>query len=126
MSIDIGKVCEYFFAAELLSRGYVPLWPSTESKPYDLVVDLGKKCRRIQVKGTAKTGAVIDVQFMMNAGPRKRRYHNDEVDFIVLKVLEFDAWYIFPIKDVETGVRIKPGSPHCKYKKYLEAWDLLK
>lgn len=118
-------MAEYRFASELLARSITPCWPSTETKPYDMIADTGASRHRVQVKGTTRTGSVIDVQFMARIGKKKRRYTKQEIDFIVLYIFEFDTWYIFPIDDVETGVRIRPGDPRCKYRIYQEAWNLL-
>ena len=123
--IDKGAVAEYHFAAELLDRGITPNWPSTESRPYDIIADTGLARYRVQVKGTVKSGSIIDVQFTMKTGKKKRRYSKDEVDFIALHVFENKSWYIFPIDDVESAVRIRPGNPQCKNKIYLEAWHLI-
>lgn len=92
-----------------------------------MIVDTGKKRHRVQVKSTSKAGEAIDVQFMTSAGgKKKRRYTKTEVDFIALYISTYDAWYLFPIEDVETGVTIRPHSRTCKYRQYLEAWGLLK
>lgn len=123
--VDKGAVSEYHFAAEMLDRGITPCWPSSEGQPYDMIVDTGSNRFKVQVKGSVKTGPSIDFQFMMKQGKKKRRYMKSEVDFIVLHIFEYGSWYIFPIDDVETAVRIKPGNPNCKYRIYLEAWHLI-
>lgn len=123
--IDHGKVAEYAFASELLARGVTPNWPSSQNLPYDMIADTGSARHRVQVKGTIKSGQVIDVQFMCQDGKKKRRYRKDEVDFIALHIRAFETWYIFPVDDIETGARIKPGDETCKYNIYREAWNLL-
>lgn len=124
--IDHGAVSEYAFASELLARGITPCWPSVETQPYDMVADTGSARYRVQVKSTRKPGPVIDCTFMKSASKRgKKRYSKDDVDFIVLHVVAYQTWYIFPIDDVETGVRLRPGSESCKYRIYHEAWNLL-
>lgn len=126
-AIDIGAVAEHLCAAELMSRGFMTNWPSSQQHPYDLIADNGTECHRIQVKGTKKRGDHIDFQFMRHAGHRqKKRYGSEDADFVILHLFEYDAWYVFPIEMCKTGVRIKPGSAICKHNKYLEAWDLLK
>lgn len=123
--IDKGAVAEYHFAAEMLDRGLTPCWPSTETMPYDMIVDTGHDRHRVQVKGTVRSGDIIDVQFMKEAGSKKRRYNKQEIDFIVLYTFEHQTWYIFPVDDVETGVRLKPNNPNCKYRIYKNAWHLI-
>lgn len=124
-SIDPGKVAEYRFAAEMLERGLIPCWPSTAHKPYDLLCDTSNGPIRIQVKGTEQQGRSISVKFKMKQGKRERRYTKKDVDFIVLHVVSFDAWYILPVEEVGIGITVKPGVPDCCYTKYLSAWHLL-
>jgi hypothetical protein len=125
-SIDAGKVAEYRLAAELLDRNIVPLWPSSEMYPYDLVADTGANRHRIQVKGTKQTGSSVSVDCRMKTGKRRRKYTKKDTDFIVLHIFEFKAWYVIPVEKVQTGeVTVRPGNPDCKWAKYMSAWDLL-
>lgn len=125
-NIDIGAACEHRFAAELLERGVMTNWPSSQQHPYDMIADTGDSQWKIQVKGTRALGRSVDFKFRMRSGKgHRRKYTRKEIDFLVLYVFNYDAWYIFPVEEVGIGVTVKPGQPGCKYQKYLEAWHLI-
>lgn len=126
-TIDVGKVSEYAFAAELLDRNIVPCWPSTEMSPYDMIADTGKARYRIQVKGTRAEGAKIAMDLRRPPSTRKKngKYKKSDTDFIIAHVVEFKAWYIFPVEEVNSTLTLQPGNGDCKYAKYLAAWHLL-
>lgn len=125
VAIDKGAQAEYLFASECLGRGLVPNWPSTEGKPYDMILDTGPSAYKVQVKGSVREGTKFQVMFLSRTGSKKRRYTKSEVDFIALYLFKYAAWYIFPIDDVETGVTIKPTDPFCKQNIYKDAWHLI-
>lgn len=122
---DIGAAAEYRFAAEMLSRGIVPSWPSVETQPYDMIIDLGASRRRIQIKGTEQEGPQVTFQFRRRDGKKTKTYTAKEVDFIVLYLYSKDLWYIFPVKETRSTMIIKPEDLWCKYRKYRNAWKLL-
>lgn len=125
--IDIGAAAEHMFAAELLKRGIMVSWPSSQTIPYDLVAELPERMARIQVKGTQKQGSVINFQ-AMKEGPKrsKVRYSQTDFDFIVVHIFAHGLWYVIPVQDFNmTTLSIKPGNPKCRWHKYIEAWHLL-
>lgn len=125
--IDIGAACEHMFAAELLKRGIMPSWPSSQMMPYDLVAELPEKIARFQVKGTQKKTTPINFQ-VMKEGLRssKIRYEESDFDYLAVYTFAHGLWYIIPVKDFGlTTLTIKPGNPRCKWHKYVEAWHLL-
>lgn len=122
---DVGASAEYFFAAELLSRGIIPCWPSTESMPYDMIIDTGRNRYRVQVKGTKNISSIVDIGLTARKGKETRAYTQKDVDFIVVYLFHYKTWYIFPIKDVGRAPRLKPGDPWCKNLKFRDAWHLL-
>ena len=66
--IDIGAVSEHRFAAELLARGAMPSWPSSQQQPYDLIVDVPSGRYRVQVKGTESKLSTIEFKFRCRDG----------------------------------------------------------
>jgi hypothetical protein len=125
-TIDVGKCSEYWFAAELLDRNIVPLWPSTEMYPYDVVADTGEARLRVQVKGTRKIGPSISMDVRRSiSGRRNRKYSKKDTDFIAIHVVSWGAWYIIPVEDIKENITLHPGKPSCKWIKYLAAWHLL-
>lgn len=122
---DVGACAEYRFASECLHRGFVPLWPSNDSMPYDMVVDTGEKRLRIQVKGTEKDTSTIVFACHMRDKNTVRAYNKADVDFVVLYVFSKNVWYIFPIANVKGNISVTPEDPWCKNLKYKNAWHLL-
>ncbi len=127
-TIDIGAVAEHKFAAELLHRGIMPSWPSSQLIPYDLVAELPNRLVRIQVKGTRRIGKSIEVDVRKYSTSKTRsRYTKHDTDFIVVYIFETNDWYLLPIKNFNsTTLTLKPGDPRCKWLKYKNAWELLK
>ncbi len=122
-----GKVAEYRFAAEIMDRGMMVSWPSSDTWPYDCIVDAGGIPHRVQVKSTEKlvSGSTSSVELHLRTnGAKKRAYSKKDTDFIVVHLFATGSWYIFPVQDVKASVTIKPYSASCKHKKYMDAWKL--
>ena len=49
----MGKAAEHLVCADLLMKGY-NAFLSDQGLPFDVVIDLGRRLFRVQVKGTAK------------------------------------------------------------------------
>jgi hypothetical protein len=78
--------------------GYDVFLPLTESAPYDLIVDLGKSLKRIQIKYT--TDGKVDL----------RRVHSNSKGYVVKKPLGgvYDWMYVFRGPTKEEFLVIKP------------------
>lgn len=55
--LQIGKAGEYLVCADLIMKGYIA-FPSEQGLPYDVVLALGNKLVKVQVKTTRKPQAV--------------------------------------------------------------------
>ncbi len=122
--IDLGKVGEYAFATELLKRGYVPLWPSTETVPYDLGFWNGRHFIRVQVKATAQEKDIhLRVHTELNG--KDMPYTKAHADVLALWLTKLNLWYIIPIEMVKKNMGIAPASKRCRWAKFKEAWDNL-
>lgn len=124
-TIDGGKVAEYILAAELLDRGIIPCWPSSQMVPYDLIADTGKHKHKLQVKGTREKTNKVRFQFRMKSSKLRRRYTKKDTDFIVLYVFSSWTWYVIPVAAAKLQMTFKPFDAKCKNSKYKEAWHLL-
>ncbi len=122
---DIGAAAEYLFASECLYRGYVPNWPSTETMPYDMIIDTGPARLRVQVKGTDLYTETINFRLKMRDKSRVRSYSAKDVDFVVLYLFRASTWYILPIDKVKTGIQVSPANLWCKSREFKNAWHLL-
>lgn len=125
--IDLGKVGEYQFAAELLKRGYVPLWPSTETVQYDLsTFNKKNKAIRIQVKATELFKESLQLNFRKRGKRGKStKYSPSDFDLLVLWIKALNDWYLIPMKFLKSTIRIKPKDPHARWAKFKNAWHLL-
>lgn len=120
--ISEGKVAEYFLAGHLLAHGVVPLWPSSQVEPYDMVINQNGRAVRIQVKGTEQSGKTISMAIKTQRG----RYTKRDADVIAIYLFSVGLWYFLPVEKIRTiGVTIKLDSPKCRWKKYKEAWGVI-
>jgi hypothetical protein len=118
---DPGKVAEYVLAAKLLEFGYTPCWPSSAQAPYDLVLASRHGALRIQVKGAGSDRDVVSVSCKKE--PRAV-YTKDDTDIVAVYLLHTDLWYLIPVEaHIPTTLRIRPGSPSCRWLRYQEAWS---
>jgi len=121
--INNGVAAEYAFATKLLTLGYMPCWPSSNSLPYDLVVYIGDQARRIQVKSSIQE--TVNLNFSRQS--RQAGAYVSTADIIALWIETIGAWYIIPTNQIKTkGIRLSPRSVRCKWRKFKEAWHLIK
>lgn len=94
--MEAGRAGEYLVMADLLLNGWVA-YPTSQGVPYDVVVDIGGRLIRVQVKSTKmpKTPASLNrgtplyVFNTRRAGKRgRRRYGNDDFDVLALVALD--------------------------------------
>ncbi len=121
-----GEWAELVFAMRAIERG-LRLWrPWGESSGYDWVVD--QECGdlvRVQVKSTIfRQGEGYSCTLKDSRGPYKR----NSFDFVAAFVIPEDVWFILPEKTVRGmwSVGLYPKLESAKYRKYQEAWDLLR
>lgn len=125
--VDIGAVAEYSTASELLARGIVPAWPSVETQPYDMIAITDKRRHRVQVKGCLHKGPKVRVCVAMRNGKNGiKAYTKNDIDFVIIRLFEFDLYYIIPVEKVMKDMLIKPANQDCRWQKYKENWALLK
>jgi hypothetical protein len=75
--LEMGKAAEHLVCADLLMKGY-NAFLSDQGLPYDVVIDLGRRLVRVQVKGTAKPknpmpGENLRRVLLPRASSRKRK-----------------------------------------------------
>ncbi len=99
--------------------------PFGEMARYDFVVEHGARCLRVQVKSTMfvdRGGYSCSVRGCR--GP----YEGDPFDFLAVYVIPEDLWYIIPAGRfrMQGSIALYPKLEKSKYKRYLEAWHLLR
>jgi hypothetical protein len=121
----MGKAAEHLVCADLLMKGY-NAFLSDQGLPYDVVIDLGWRLFRVQVKGTAKPKnpmprlRISDGYFfhVRRAGRGSRRvYGEDEFDLYALVALDIHAVAYFARDELDSqticvrvpGITYGPG-----------------
>lgn len=115
--IDYGAAAEQKVAAELILRGHIINWSTTDKTPYDMVVDFNGKLSKIQVKGifTRTPGRAYRCELK---GFKNRAYKEHEVDFYVVYIHEYNEYYVIPYG-------MTSFNRNGKAKQYLNRWELL-
>lgn len=99
--------------------------PFGDNQKYDLIEDNSGKLSRIQIKSTSRLETSNRNNCyscnICSGANKKVKYTKNDVDFIVVKVIPFNAWYKIPI-EVAIGKTVKLY-PHVdgsksKYEKY--------
>jgi len=103
-----------------------------DSARYDVVVESGGRLLRVQVKSTVCRSKSSRWSYVCAVHPnlRTRPYRRGEFDFLAAYVIPADVWYIIPSRVVVRGkmgmIVLSPFHPRHKYRRYKEAWHLLK
>ena len=124
MSIELGKAAEHIVCADLILKGF-RAFLSDQGLPYDIVVDLGLRMVRVQVKGTLKPKNVSassrQARIYYCWTPRRRgksgkgaRLSSEHCDIVALVALDIRAVAYFPVSAcgemVTLGTEHKPGA----------------
>lgn len=110
-------------AAEILKRGLNPLWPSSQTEPFDIGVASASRVYRVQVK--ASSSAQISAKRKLRG--KEVAYTAKEIDFLAIYLAQQELFYLIPIKEIKgrKTLHFHPENPACPYAKYKEAWDQL-
>jgi hypothetical protein len=101
--------------------------PFSGSSQYDVGVDREGPALRVQVKSTIHKRE--DCYHLSVIGAHRELYKPGTVDFFAILLIPIDDWYIIPFDAVGRTNRslfLAPQSKPNKYRKYREAWHLLK
>ena len=131
-SKDRGDLTEMRFMVAATRRGLVVAKPYGDNEKYDLIVDVGRKMWRVQVKGTAAThhrGSAVRSSWRTSM--RQMPYTPSQVDFLVVTIVGKRIWYVIPVRALEGRLTIhlypfgsRRGSRN-RFEKYRGAWWLL-
>lgn len=117
-ALEMGKAAEHIVCADLLISGH-QAFLSDQGLPYDVLVDIGGRILRIQVKGTSvsrnaqtSTKAPNDVyQFYVRRRGRNglgERLSSEHCDIVALVALDIRVVAYFPVADLAQSVSLKP------------------
>lgn len=128
MSNKIGAIAEQIFIAESLKKDIFPSTPIVDCQGYDFLIEIGDSFAKVQVKSVAKKDPSRNsYKCNVKRGFDGRSYDKGDYDFLAVYIFSMDIFYIIPFDSVSaTTIRMNPDSNKCKYKKFLNAWHLLK
>jgi hypothetical protein len=123
----LGEIGEAAFLSKAASLGFGVSKPWGDSDRYDLVVDVGGRMLRVQVKSAHRVSANPGGGYHVRACSRKREsYRDDEIDILVAYIVPENIWYIFPASAFRymKSMRLFPtlGKRASKFEQYREAW----
>ena len=121
---DIGVAKAY---CDLVEKGYIVLFPSTEHAPFDLVAYDGSKFTRIQVKYRKAVGGCLQVN-LINWWADKNGSHGKPVDKCQVDVFciycpETDRCYYFKAEDVNVSLTLRISHPRNNQSKRVRLAD---
>lgn len=122
-----GEIGEAAFLSKAASMGFGVAKPWGDSDRYDLIVDVGGRLLRVQVKSAHRVCAQAGGGYHIRAhGHQRQAYRTDEIDLLVAYIVPEDTWYIFPpraFKNIKS-MRLFPyrGKKISKFEQYREAW----
>ncbi|MGO9646611.1 MAG: group I intron-associated PD-(D/E)XK endonuclease [Terriglobales bacterium] len=123
-----GEWVELCFMAKAAGKGLSVSKPFGDSASYDVGVESKGRILRVQIKSTTCQRPGTPYYALRLVGSHERRYAKGELEFVAAYLIPIDAWYILPFEEVEgrSALHFTPGGSWEKYKKYREAWDLLR
>jgi hypothetical protein len=126
-----GQWAELRFMSKAIELGFQIAKPLGDTAQYDVVLDLGARFIRVQIKSTyfqasnLKPGNFVASLFHVN-GPN-RRYERSDFDYLAVYCIPIDTWYIIPSAEASRkhAIRVCPGDQQNQWEHYREAWYLL-
>lgn len=122
LSTVIGDIALLRITASLMSKGYTVLKPISDSKRYDLVIEINGCFKRVQCKnGRYINGCVVFAGTSSIKGGSKRKvYHQTyvgQVEFFGVFCPTTNQVYFIPIEEVKKENYLRVESPKRNYKK---------
>ncbi|MBI1761159.1 MAG: hypothetical protein HYR56_06950 [Acidobacteria bacterium] len=109
---DLGVAKAY---CDLVEKGYLVLFPSTEHAPFDLVAYDGTRFIRIQVKYRRANRGVLLVNLMNwwadRNGSHGKQVDKAQVDVFCVYCPDTDKCYYFKAEQVNVSVSLRIESP---------------
>lgn len=115
----MGAFAEARVMLAFMREGFAVLRPFSDTERYDLVIERGGQCLKIQVKtGRLSNGTIrYHLQSQTNyklKKPTSYRTYEKEVDFIVIYCFDLDQLYILPADTRVWWLRVTPPKNNQK------------
>jgi len=130
-----GEFGELAFMMKSTSVGITASHPFGDRKPYDFLVEGGRRLFRVQVKSVfslRKRFEGYPVLVSQRRGKRRVPYTSDDIDFIAAYIASLEVWYLIPVESLgkRKFIRLYPNGTKTQgaglFEHYREAWHLLK
>lgn len=109
---DLGVAKAY---CDLVEKGYLVLFPSTEHAPFDLVTYDGNNFVRIQVKYRSAVKGVLQVNLINwwadKNGSHGKPIDKSQVDLFCIYCPDTDGCYYFKAEDVNISLTLRISAP---------------
>ena len=126
-----GHWAELRFMAKAAELGFQLNTPLGDTAQYDVVIDLGGRFIRVQVKSTCFEASNLKpgnfVASLVHACGLNHRYEQSDFDYLAVYCIPDDIWYIIPwaVACRKQSICVCPGDKQNKWEHYREAWHLL-
>ena len=131
----LGEIAEMAFILKATSLHLTPSRPYGERRPYDFLLECGKRVLRIQVKCVSVPRFHNANSFAVNVVQHKHggraAYTSDDIDFLVAYVIPHNTFYVIPVDVLNQRKMIvvypagKKRSDGGLFENYREAWHYL-
>ena len=126
-----GEAAELAFMLKAVSLGFGVAKPWGDSERYDFILDSGTRLTRVQIKSSS---ALHNGTYCVNANRHSYltsfAYRIGEIDFVIAQIVPEDCWYVIPLEAIlpHMSLPIYPEKDPRKgrYRKYREAWELIR
>lgn len=108
-----GNVSESAALNAFSKAGFVVSVPFGNGAPYDLIVDIGKRLLKVQVKtGRLRGGCVLFAAQRINGhhGTKRHKYDEGEIDLFAVYCEENEAVYLVPTLGALAEGRLRVSS----------------
>ena len=121
---DLGVAKAY---CDLVEKGYIVLFPSTEHAPFDLVAYDGEIFVRIQVKYRSVVNGVLQINLINwwadKNGSHGKRIDKRQVDVFCVYCPNTDKCYYFKAEDVNISMTLRINAPKNNQSKNVRFAD---
>lgn len=97
-TFEKGNYSEAIFTAKLLELGYNVLIPFGGGHRYDMVLEMDKEFKSLQIKTARLRGDVIVFNTCSNNKRGGRKSYHGEVDFIGVYCIDNKRFYLLPTR----------------------------
>ena len=127
----IGDIAEMKLMLAATERGWIVSKPYGEQR-YDLIVDTGKRMKRVQIKAASRSQNVTYYEkkkytYKSYAVSLGEGYSFSEIDVLAIYLIDEDKWIFIPsfgLPDSKGVTRFSTKKSTAWYAKYVQWWEI--